>query len=386
MAQLPEGRYEIMTDKLFGVSDTHITDKLSFPELSTWERRMSRGFGFDYAFVNAPIFQAGSESGDAYADNEMDLYLRWRVGTGDKSSGTIFFWGTWVQTFSSQPNGEFSESQGLITTTISAGTDPKKSFTAPSALWWQQSFDKSGFLYRTGQLYATSLWGNNLYTFDDREGFMNSVLSNNVGLPWADTPRGLGGMAQQTIGNIYIAAGIQDANGKQDQIDVDSFTDGNFLYAGEIGYNSNINGANEGRYKLALGYVDKTKDPNSSEEDSGWGLALSIRQEINEQMGLFAQYRRTFDGRVALGIKTAANAGIVFNQPGGFRDDALGIGLLYAAPSNPDDDSEYGAEVYWRLQLTPRLDITPDLQLYKPGQANTSGVVAIGSLRFRYVL
>jgi len=386
MAELPEGRYEIMTDKLFKVYDTHFTDKLSFPGLSEWERRLSRDYGFDYAFVNAPIFQVGSEGRETYVDNEMDLYMQWRVNTGDNSQGTVFFWGTWVQTFSSLKNGEFSQSQGLITTTISAGTDPKDSFTAPSAFWWQQSFDKSGFLYRAGQLYATSLWGNNQYTFDDREGFMNSVLSNNVGLPWADTPRGLGIMVQQTFGNAYIAAGFQDAKAKQDTIDFDSFTDGKYLYAGEIGYNTNLNSEHEGRYKLAVGYVERTSELQSESDDSGWGLALSARQDVSKRIGLFAQYRRSMKGRVALGIKTAANAGIVFRQPFGYRDDALGIGFLYASPSDDAQRKEYGGEIYWRLQLTPRLDITPDLQVYRPGQEDAGSVTVVGALRFRYVL
>jgi len=388
MAELPEGRFEILTDKFFQVSQPHVSEKISFRGLSDWERRVSGTHGFDYAFVNAPIAQIGSEGGKTYADNEMDLYLQWRINTGSNSEGKLFFWGTYVQTFSSLANGEFSRSQGLITSTISAGTDPDKSFVAPSALWWQQSFNNSGFLYRTGQLYATSLWGNNKYTFDDREGFMNSVLSSNIGLPWSDTPRGLGVMVQQTIGSAYVSLGIQDAKAKQDQIDVDSFLDGKYLYTGELGYNTNIGSDHEGRYKISLGYVDGTAGTAEAQTESnasGWGLALSARQDLGD-IGLFAQYRRSLSDRIAQGIKTSANAGVVFNKPLGFSDDALGIGLLYASSSDEAERDEYGGEIYWRFQMTPRLDITPDIQIYRPGQPDQSGITVVGAFRFRYVL
>ena len=387
VGELPEGRFDRLTDKLFPISRPHFGGDISLKKLSDWERRISSEKGFDYAFINAPLFQAGSENSEHYADNEMNLYLQWRVGEDGQTKSRVFFWGTYLQTFSSLPNGAFSESQNLITGTISAGTDPEKSFVAPSALWWEQNFINQGFTYRVGQLYANSMWANNRYTADDRQGFMNSVLSSSVGLPWSDHPRGLGGMVRKSIGFGYLSFGIQDAEAEQDTIDFNSFTDGGFLYTAEVDLSRNLDTGEEGKYKLTLGYMDSTERGQKLMASSGWGLALSARQEFANRMGLFAQFRRSMNDRVAQGIETAANAGVVFNSPFGWPDDELGIGLLYANPSDELLRNEFGAEVYWRLQLTHRFDITPDIQIYRPtGQGAADNTTMIFGLRLRYIL
>ena len=380
--ELPEGRFEVLTEKLFRVERTHLGQEISFKGLSEWERRLSRERGIDYAFVNAPIGQIGSEGGETYADNEMDLYLQWRIEENASVTSRLFFWGTYVQTFSDNTNGEFSRSQQMLTSPISAGTDPNRHFTAPSALWWEQAFHNRGLTYRAGQLYATSLWGNNRYTADDREGFTNSVLSSNVGLPWSDRPRGLGVMVKQALGFGYVAAGIQDAKAEQDRIDFDSAFDGRLLYTVEVGITPALNQDREGRYTVAVGYMDT--DPGG--QQSSWGLAFSLRQELNPEMGVFAQFRHTFGNRVAQEIRSSANLGLVFKQPFGWTDDSLGIGLLYARPDDAGLRDEFGVEAYWRLQLTHRLDFTPGVQIIRPRARGANGTTAIGSMRIRYVL
>jgi len=387
VGELPEGRFDRLTDKLFPISRPHMGGDISFKKLSDWERRVSAEQGFDYAFINAPLFQTGSENSENYADNEMNLYLQWRIGGGSQTTSRIFFWGTYVQTFSSLPNGAFSQSQDLITSTISAGTDPDKSFVAPSALWWEQNFFDQGFTYRAGQLFANSLWANNRYTADDRQGFMNSVLSSSVGLPWSDRPRGLGGMMRKSIGIGYLSFGIQDAKAEQDTIDFSSFTDGDFLYTTEVDLSRNLDTGEEGKYKLTLGYMDSTGAGRTATTASGWGLALSARQDLSNRIGLFAQFRRSMNDRVAQGIETAANAGVVFNEPFGWPDDELGVGLLYANPSDNSLNNELGAEVYYRLQMTHRFDLAPDIQYYRPtGRGDSGSSTVVIGLRLRYIL
>ncbi len=380
--ELPEGRFELLTEKLFPIERPHLGGEITLKGLSEWERRLSRDRGIDYAFVNVPIGQIGSVGGETYADNEMNLYLQWRPRENATVTSRVFFWGVYQQTFSSLANGAFARSQGLLTGTVSAGTDPKKSFTAPSALWWEQAFHRSGFTYRAGQLYATSLWGNNRYAADDREGFMNSVLSSNVGLPWSDRPRGLGLMIKQALGFGYIAAGVQDAKAAQDRIDFNSFFDGRLLYALELGMTPALNTDREGRYTIAVGYMDTAP----GNQQSSAGLALSARQELGPALGLFAQLRHTFGNRVAQEIRTAASLGVVFNRPFGWGDDALGMGLLYARPDDRALRDEFGAEAYWRLQLTHRLDFTPAVQIIRPRARGSKGTSVVGSLRLRYVL
>ena len=339
--------------------------------------------------LNTPIFQVGSEDGKSYLDNWMDLYLQWRAFDNDRSSGKIFFWGLWVQTFTDLPSGAFARSQGLFTLPNGGETDLGKSVVAPSSLWWEQSFHQIGLTYRVGQLYASSLWGGNDYLGDDRETFMNSVLGANKGAPWASGNRGLGAMI--TLGNdaFYASVGFQDAKGNQERIDFNSFGDGEFAYLGELGFTPGVAGKNAGVYKLNVGYVDETGRGAIPAEQSGWGLILSAQHDIGEEYGLFAIYRRSWD-RYVNNTEVAAGAGVMWKKPLGWVDDRLGIGAIYTKPHDTKEGAlrdEYGLEAFWRFQLTPRLDMTTDLQFYpRPGRKEQDDPVAVFGLRLRYIL
>ena len=194
-------------------------------------------------------------------------------------------------------------------------------------------------------------------------------------------------MVRKSIGFGYLSFGIQDAEAEQDTIDFNSFTDGGFLYTAEVDLSRNLDTGEEGKYKLTLGYMDSTERGQKLMASSGWGLALSARQEFANRMGLFAQFRRSMNDRVAQGIETSANVGVVFNEPFGWPDDELGVGLLYANPSDNSLNNELGAEVYYRLQMTQRFDLAPDVQYYRPtGRAGSNSSTVILGLRLRYIL
>ena len=383
------GRFESLTDQIFSTTMHHLSDRLSFIDYYKWKRNLSASHGIDFAWLNTPILQVGSEDGKTYLDNEMDLYIQWRAFENERTSGKVFFWGLWVQTFTDLPSGAFARSQGLFTLPNGGATDPDKTIVAPSALWWEQSYHTIGLSYRVGQLYASSLWGSNDYLGDDRAAFMNSALGTNQGGPWASGNRGLGAMAMLKNEILYASLGFQDAKGDQQQIDFDSFGDGKFMYLGELGFTPSFAAKHDGAYKLTVGYVDETGQASRPADRSGWGLILSVRQDIGDDYGLFGIYRRSWD-RSVNNTEVAAGGGVVWKRPLGWVDDRLGLGALYAKPYDDMDGTlreEYGLEAFWRFQLTPRLDMTPDLQLYlQPGRKIQDDPAAVFGLRLRYIL
>jgi len=382
-----KGKFVVLTDQLYDTSSHHISDKLSLPGYYRWKQDLSGDKGVDFVLLNTPIFQIGSDGGESYLDNEMDFYALWRAFEGD-TDGEVFFWGQWVQVGSDMPTKAFSISQGLLTQANSGLTDPDKSFVAPSALWWEQRYKRSGLSYRAGQLYAASLWGSNDYLGDDRSTFLNTVMSTNQGVPWSDRNRGVGAMATISGSSLYLSAGFQDAQADQTRIDVSSFTDAEYTYLVELGYTPSLGGS-KGVYKINYGLVDKAVSGDEQGDGKGRGLAISLRQDIGERYAVFATYRESWE-RYIDNIKLTASAGMIWNRPLHWGDDQAGFSVFYAKPELTYDgvfQSEYGVEAFWRLQLTPRFDIAPDIQLYlQPGQKAQSGVVTVAGLRLRYIL
>jgi len=385
----PFSNFETLTDQFFPTTMVHLSDRLSFSKYVDWKRRLSSRRGIDYILLNTPIFQVGSEDGETYLDNEMDLYFHWRLIENDRTTGKIYFWGVWVQTFSDLPSIAFARSQGLVTFPNGGRTDPNKSFVAPSSLWWEQTFERIGVTYRVGQLFAPALWGANKYLGDDRSTFMNTAFSTDQGAPWSSASRGLGAMARVGVRSFYAALGFQDSKADPTRIDFSSFGDAHFVYLGEVGFTSNFVGKSPGNYKLNFGYVDGQDSGSAPDQRSGWGVIVSATQDIKEDYGLFAIYRHSWD-RYVDNIEAAATAGFVWKKPLGWVDDRLGIGGLWAKPRNTGAEAqrnEFGIEAFWRLQLTHRLDLTPDLQLYlQPGASDRDDPVVVLGLRLRYVL
>lgn len=386
---LPVSKFESLTDDIYATKDHLLTDRLSFHNYYEWKRELSANLGIDYVILNTPIFQAGSVDGEVYADNEFDLYFQWRAFESARSAGKVFFWGLWVQTFTDLPSGAFAQSQGVSSFPNGGATDPDKSVVAPSALWWEQEFKAVGLNYRVGQLYAASLYGSNVYLGDDRATFMNTILGTNQGTPWSSGNRGLGAMVTLAKDKFYASLGFQDAKADQQSIDFDSFGDGKFAYLTEIGWTPNFDGKHAGNYKVTVGYVNETAIDSDVSNQSGWGWVLSAQQDIRDEYGVFGIVRRSHD-RIINNTENAAGAGFTLKKPLGRTDDMLGIGAFYAKPfesANGKFQDEYGIEAFWNLQLTPRLQVAPDIQLYlQPGFVEQDDKVFVAGFRLQYVL
>ncbi len=384
----PVKRFQLLTDEIYATTDHHTSDALSFPNYYEWKRKLSEQHGVDFVVLNTPIFQVGSVGEQGYADNELDVYFQWRAFENERTAGKLFFWGLWVQTFTDLPSGAFAASQGLLSFPNGGATDPGKSVVAPSALWWEQTFFKTGLTYRLGQLYAASLFGANDHLGDDRATFMNTVLGTNNGAPWSSGNRGLGAMLTWGGKHGYLSFGFQDAKGDQISIDFDSFADGHFAYLAEAGITPEINGL-KGRYNFTIGYVDETAPGGAASDRSGWGYILSAQQHVTDTVSLFGIYRGSKE-RIVNNAEATAGLGLIVDQPFGWKNDKFGFGAFYQKPFDKMGGAvrdEYGIEAFYNYQLTPRLSISPDIQVYlQPGRTQQSGTPVVVGFRLQYVL
>lgn len=382
-------RFEVLTSSIFPSSEHHLTDELSFQGLYDWKQELSGNYGIDFALLSAPVFQVGTNGGDPYFDNEVDLLFSWRFLENDRTKAKVFFYGLWVQTLGDEPTGEFARNQGVITAPNSGGTDPGNTFVSLAALWWEQSLSDPGIRFRVGQLWSTNLWATNEFYGDDRATYMSTLMGGGAGVPWIGGNRGLGAMAAIERDWGYVAAGFQDSKADQQSIDFNSVGDGKFSYLAEGAVNTKLGGEHEGTYKLTVGWVDENGDTGASALPSGWGLNLSGQQRVSKDYAVYGFYRRSFD-RFAANVRQAGSVGLTAIEPFGWADDNASIGLFVNEPADTNNGAlrtEIGLEAFYRYQATPRLDITPSAVFYPhPGQRAQESPVGVFGLRLRYVL
>ena len=68
-----------------------------------------------------------------------------------------------------------------------------------------------------------------------------------------------------------------------------------------------------------------------------------------------------------------------FDNPG----DEFGVAAAWAQPSDPQLSDEWVIESFYRIQLSPTLQLTPDLQFIINPSSGTKDVVVVGGLRLR---
>lgn len=383
------GAFKVFTQTIFPSSDHHLSDRLAFPELYQYKQRLSARQGIDFAILSAPVFQAGSGGEPNYFDNELDVLFSWRLIENERTTGRIFFYGIWVETFSELTTGAFAKSQGVLTLPNSGGTDPDRRFVSPSALWWEQDFSESGLRYRVGQLWSTNLWATNDFYGDDRATYMNSLLGGGAGVPWIGGNRGLGAMVSFERPGGYLSFGFQDSKADQQSIDFNSFSDGKFSYLSEIGLHNTSGGRRTGTYKLTLGYVDANGEGGPNAQPAGYGVNLSGQQELNDDFAVYGFYRRSWD-RFAANVEQAVAVGVTATRPLGWDDDNASLAAFFSRPADDQNGTlrdEWGFETFWRFQLTPRLDLTPSAVVYlRSGRVSQDNPVAVLGLRLRYIL
>lgn len=382
----PGGKFHILTDEILPTRKPRFDGPLMLPEYHQWKREVSSKYGLDYVVLSAPIFQVGSVDSKVYLDNELDILANWRLVENPERTGELFFWGLWVHTFTDLPTGAFAQSQGLISGPNGGGTDPDRDFVALSALFWQDTFkrDVGDFSFRIGHLHASSTWATLDYLSDDRAFFIAGPMSAPLGANWVNSNRGLGAVASFDAGSWYVSAGFADGKGSQKYPDFESFFEGDFKYLVEIGFKTTL-GGRPGEYKITPSYTDRTGDTDAPADRAGWGLILTARQEVADNLTAFAQYRHSWDRAVG-GFDRLLTFGLMLDPPFGWTDDLAGIGFFYGHPVDSRNRDEYGFEAFYRLQLTHRLDVSPDIQVYRAGRATrTESTVVVGGLRLRVV-
>lgn len=348
--------------------------------------RLREDYGLAYTIEYAPQFQWDFRlNGVDTANDETNLIFQWAVvDPANNKSGNLLGWYQISRTLGSRNTSEFMADVGVITPPNGGDTAPGDSRDLWQMLAWEQWVLEEKLRLGVGKLTTRTFLNLNRYAVGDREDFMTPQLVNNTVVPFT-ARNGMGAFAQYQVDQAYLTGMIREADGTSEGISFSTIDSGRWEYAAELGLTpKNFYGLGEGIYRFATYYTDAI-GKGAFNQPSGWALALSFDQDIGGDYGALFRYSyadedwRAFKQRVALGMQ--------IKHPLGYQFDRIGVAGWWAEPTASQLDAEYGLEAFWKLQLAPNLEVSPDLQLIFNPQGNTGkDRVIVGGLRLRVLL
>jgi porin len=351
-----------------------------------FKERLREDYGFAYTIEYAPQYQGDLRfNGVTTANDETNLIFQWApVDHADIKRGSLIGWYQISRTLGSRNTSEFMSDVGVITPVNGGDTAPGDHRDLWQMLAWEQWVLDERLRLGVGKLTTRTFFNLNRYAVGDREDFMTPQLVNNTVVPFT-ARNGMGVFAQYHMDASYLTGMVREADGTSEGISFSTIDSGRWEYAAELGLTpKNFNGLGEGIYRFATYYTDAI-GKGASSSPSGWAVALSFDQDIGDDYGALFRYSyadedwRAFKQRVALGMQ--------IKHPLGYQFDRIGVAGWWAEPTASQLDAEYGLEAFWKLQLAPNLEVTPDLQLIFNPQGNTSkDPVIVGGLRLRVLL
>jgi len=325
--------------------------------------------------------------------NALTQWLSESMGERHAAGGVFEFLGSWTLF------GRESDNPGTLTWKVESrhrlGTEVAPQFLgfeagivsltgtkfgdygwAVTNLFWRQEFGGGDFIVQLGRLDATDyldVYGleNPLAAFQNFGFTINPTIS-----PPNEGSLGVVAAAWATE-NIYVIAGFADANGIQTQSGADTFfSDREYFKHVEVGCTPSFERRYLDKVNLLFWHQDEREDAGLP---AAWGLALTATTFIDDEWMPFLRVGRSFDD-VAM-MEATVSVGIGHYGPE--ERDLAGLGLNWSRPSGTNE-SQYTGELFYRLQFSQNIQITPSIQVVvNPASNPDENVIGLFGLRAR---
>ena len=362
-------------------------DVLDQDLLKTWTdwkaevaQRTGLSFGGDYTAVG---FAATSSPGDDTAASGIARFFgTWDlVNCGGANTGGLHFRVEHRHAYTDVPPAAFGVEVGY------AGT-PEPVFNddgfRTTVLYWKQNFLDDRAVFRLGFIDVKEYF--DLYSLASPwSGFHNLNFSTGTGamtlLPDGAFGAMLGGYLSD---HVYAAVSIVDAGGDPGAVfgGFDTFFgDFDTFKTVEVGYTRGgkeffIDNAHLSFWQLDASAANGTP--------SGHGMVASFSKRFADEW-LFFLRAGWSDGGAAILARSASVGFGHQREPGG---NLLGVGLNWGRPSadtfGTQLNDQWTSEIFYRVQLTENIQITPSAQLlFEPALNPDKSFVALFGLRGR---
>lgn len=174
---------------------------------------------------------------------------------------------------------------------------------------------------------------------------------------------GFGGMLTD---HVYLIASFVDANSdvKAFWESFDTFfSDNEYFKSLELGWTSGQGRIYLDNYHVTLWHKDEREDSDGqgTGKPSGWGATVSFARFVDNRWMPFLRAGYSDDGDSLLSKSVSTGVGYRLRED----RDLLGFGLNWGVPNENQgagDDDQYAGELFYRLMLGRRFNLTADLQ------------------------
>jgi porin len=323
---------------------------------------------------------ADTQAGDwGSASGDFDFYGRWHVwGKNSGNVGTIGFNLRNRHAYTDTPPSHLGRHVGSLWPVTGGFSDA--GFDVTQA-YLDQYFLDQNLQFRVGLIFLDQHFDTYSYR-SAKLFFLNSAFSDNPGVAFPNYSVGFATLVKPSP-DWYIITGSGDSQERKLEEGLTSVFRNDKLFSGlEVGWRP-VEGKLKGHSLALFGWYV----PGDSVRDvpDGDGLALTYEWQPEKPYGAFVRY--SFSGSSATPVRHLGTAGIVWTEPFNRRLDRLGLAWGWGTPSDTDQDGQGVLEVFYRWQLTPLWQITPDLQmLVTPTYNEDHPLILIFGVRARLAL
>lgn len=350
-----------------------------------FKEELEKKYGFKFGISLTTLYKKASDdslgSDDDAASFDLDISGTWTMfGRGEATQTMLGFNVFWRDTMDGDlsPQALFSQFGSLYSTAAPYGeNDP-----ALGELWIQQKFNNViGF--RVGQIFPITAY--DFFPFKNfRTDFMdfNHVTDAAIPLPG----NGLGGFVQyRPHSSVMLRLGVHDANADVEQSGFDTYDDELFSIF-EVGIDTGLVPRQPGR--PPDGYVGCSIWHQDKRDEFGIDEGQGVVGTAVQRFGDYTPFVRLgyADGgsKGPTPVEHMFNAGIAIDNIFGQDKDRIGLGFTWSNPADSSLDDQEMIDSYYRIQLTPEMQLSPTFQvIIDPVRNDSEDVVYVWGIRTR---
>ena len=338
--------------------------------ISDLHKKITKITDLDYAVLYTALDQQANKGKPVRSASSgiFDLYVKKKLAHTDYMSSIIGLHTEQKNKYTLIPPDSLNHTFHSVVPTTDGYVEENFSL---KDLWWQGTLG-SNAIFRVGQISAHTVV--NDYAFDD-------TRFNFVGYGFTDNPtnlspaNALGAVAGINLyKNVYVATSILDGRNVNGYI-----APGDVYYKTiELGYHRNLREKYRSDYRIMYWDLDRVPLKQRYESMSPVELANEkeafperfrkntygaiLQLQYNSRENYIPFFRAGWNNHEGTLLKRFVTTGVGVLGLFGQEENVLGVGGVYAKPTDPTKGDEYTIEGYYLLQVTSLLQVTPDIQ------------------------